>query len=103
MHSATSPSARRTGEVQCLRELPWDSRATALGPDSSEMGAERPQFKRIGVKKIDQTPSQLPRNPVSFGYLGPGGCRGCMIQRFRAAIPKSSRIAEPMRAGDSTN
>jgi len=28
------PSARQAGEVQCLGEMPWISRATAIEPDA---------------------------------------------------------------------
>jgi hypothetical protein len=35
-HSANNPT-RQAGEVQCLGEMPWVSRATALRPDPHQV------------------------------------------------------------------
>jgi hypothetical protein len=52
---AQKPSARRAVEVQCLGEMPWVSRATAIKPDAGYMVEERRRVNRARL------PSTRPR------------------------------------------
>lgn len=51
MHIA-KPSARRAGEVQCLGEMPWISRATAIKPDICKYNLARPKVNKIANVSI---------------------------------------------------
>src|SRR4029077_4753030 len=44
VHSANNPT-RQAGDGQCLGEMPWVSRATALRPDPHQLGQTRSSVK----------------------------------------------------------
>jgi hypothetical protein len=43
-------STRPAGEVQCLGEMPWVSRATALWPDAHQVRQTQPWVKSLSIR-----------------------------------------------------
>src|SRR5579864_1371059 len=54
------PSARRADEAQCLGDVPWIGRATAMRPDAYYLGDALQKVQTIGRKLSTITPDRSP-------------------------------------------